>query len=138
MYTSSIFLMILLCSFIYLFFPKLPKRVWWFSLLHFSQIFRFMSIVEILPNRQCHSQMRLTCWYHILDRQCQIHLSHLQDDVECHWMRKKVQCMKSVQIRSFFRSVFSCIRTRKNSVFGHFSSSGLGSDLIANRCCMQI
>ena len=33
-------------------------------------------------------------------------------------------CMKSVQIRSFFWSVFSCIRTKKNSVFGHF----LGSD----------
>ena len=38
--------------------------------------------------------------------------------------------MKSVQIRSFFWSVFSCIqseygkiRTRKNSVFGHFSCS---------------
>ena len=39
--------------------------------------------------------------------------------------------MKSVQIRSFFESVFSCIRTeyrkirtRNNSVFGHFSRSG--------------
>ena len=30
-------------------------------------------------------------------------------------------CVKSVQIWSFFWSVFSCIRTRKNSVFGHFS-----------------
>ena len=37
-------------------------------------------------------------------------------------------CVKSVQIRSFFWSVFSCIRTeyrkiqtRKNSEFGHFS-----------------
>ena len=30
-------------------------------------------------------------------------------------------CMKSVQIRSFFWSVFSCIQTRKNSVFGNFS-----------------
>ena len=32
-------------------------------------------------------------------------------------------CVKSVQIRSFFWSVFSCIRTRKDSVFGHFSRS---------------
>ena len=39
-------------------------------------------------------------------------------------------CVKSVQIRSFFWSVFTCIRseygdlrTRKNSVFGHFSRS---------------
>ena len=39
-------------------------------------------------------------------------------------------CVKSVQIRSFFWSIFSCIRTeyrkmrtRKNSIFGHFSRS---------------
>ena len=39
-------------------------------------------------------------------------------------------CVKSVQIQSFFWSVFFCIRTeyrkiwtRKNSVFGHFSCS---------------
>ena len=41
-------------------------------------------------------------------------------------------CVNSVQIRSFFWSIFSCIqskcgkiRTRKNSVFGHFSRSGI-------------
>ena len=41
-----------------------------------------------------------------------------------------VHCVKSVQIRSFFWSVFSCIRTEyrkirtgKNSVFGHFLRS---------------
>ena len=32
--------------------------------------------------------------------------------------------VKSVQIWSFFWSVFSCIWTRKNSIFGHFSRSG--------------
>ena len=43
----------------------------------------------------------------------------------------KAHCVKCVQIRSFFWSVFSRIRseygkirTRKNSVFGHFSRSG--------------
>ena len=43
-----------------------------------------------------------------------------------------IHCVKSVQIRSFFWSVFSCIqskyreiRTRKNSVFGHFSRSDM-------------
>ena len=42
-----------------------------------------------------------------------------------------VHCVKSVQIRSYFWSVFSCIqpeyrkiRSRNNSVFGHFSRSG--------------
>ena len=41
-----------------------------------------------------------------------------------------LHCVKSVQIQSFFWSVFSCIwteyrkiRIRKNSVFGHFSGS---------------
>ena len=43
-----------------------------------------------------------------------------------------LHCVKSVQIRSFFWSVFSCIqseyrkiRTRKNSVFGRFLRSGI-------------
>ena len=43
-----------------------------------------------------------------------------------------VHCVNSVQIQSYFWSVFSCIRieyrkirTRNNSVFGHFSRSGL-------------
>ena len=47
-------------------------------------------------------------------------------------------CVKSVQIRSFFWSVFSRIRTdygeirtRKNSVFGHFSRSVLQRKYIA-------
>ena len=38
-------------------------------------------------------------------------------------VRRKRHCMKTVQIWSFFWSVFFCIRTRKNSVFGHFSRS---------------
>ena len=32
-------------------------------------------------------------------------------------------CVNSVQIRSYFWSIFSCIRTRNSSVFGHFSRS---------------
>ena len=36
---------------------------------------------------------------------------------------KMMYCVKSVQIRSCFWSVFSCIRTRNNSVFGQFSRS---------------
>ena len=59
--------------------------------------------------------------------------------VNSHWLKRKSKlcniwlehCVKSVQIRSFFWSVFSCIRieyrkirTRKYSVFGHFSPSG--------------
>ena len=33
----------------------------------------------------------------------------------------QLHCVKNVQIRSVFWSVFDCLRTRKNSVFGHFS-----------------
>ena len=36
-----------------------------------------------------------------------------------------IYCVKSVQIRNYFWLVFSCIRTRNNSVFGHFSWSNL-------------
>ena len=51
---------------------------------------------------------------------------------QCHILCPmfRLHYVKSVQIRSFFRSVFSLIRTeykkirtRKNSVFGHFSRS---------------
>ena len=34
-------------------------------------------------------------------------------------------CVKSVQIRSFFWSKYGKIRTRRNSVVGYFSCSGL-------------
>ena len=34
-------------------------------------------------------------------------------------------CVKSAQIRSFFWSIFPCNRTRKNSVFGHFSRTSI-------------
>ena len=34
-------------------------------------------------------------------------------------------CVKYVQIKSYFWSVFSCFQTRKNSVLGHFSYSGM-------------
>ena len=61
---------------------------------------------------------------------------------ECPWhiailSKSPVHCMKSVQIRSYFWSVFSCIqseyrkiRTRNNSVFGHFSCSGQQAETV--------
>ena len=58
-------------------------------------------------------------------------------------------CVKSVQIRSYFWAVFSCIRneyrkiqTRNSSVFGHFSRSVLTifisfSDFLTFPCCKE-
>ena len=50
----------------------------------------------------------------------------------CGFFQNNFHCVKNVQIRSFFWSLFSCIwteyrkiRTRKNTVFGHFSRSGI-------------
>ena len=37
-------------------------------------------------------------------------------------------CVKSVRIASYFWSVFSCFRTRNNSVFGHFSRNVINSE----------
>ena len=37
------------------------------------------------------------------------------------YFHKKNHCVKSVQIRSIFCSVYRKIRTRKNSIFEHFS-----------------
>ena len=59
-------------------------------------------------------------------------------NIDLHNLLNRYHCVKSVQIQSFFWSVFSCIwweygdllqseyrkiRTRKNSVFGHFPRS---------------
>ena len=35
----------------------------------------------------------------------------------------QLHCVKSVQIQSYFWSVFSLIRTKNNFIFGHFSCS---------------
>ena len=45
-------------------------------------------------------------------------------------IRSHPPCVKSVQIRSYFWSVFSSIRTRNNSVFGHFSRSATYPSLL--------
>ena len=56
--------------------------------------------------------------------------NHLQFTKESFVFPGVTGCVKSVQIQSYFWSVFSCtwieyrkIRTRNNSVFGHFSRS---------------
>ena len=46
-------------------------------------------------------------------------------------------CVKSAQIRDFFLALFSCIRTRKNSLFGHFSCSEYLNEVIKG-CCFLI
>ena len=62
--------------------------------------------------------------------------------------RQIIHCVKSVQIQSYFWSVFSCIqseyrktRTRNNSVFGHFSrsahNSGPALRLVFKFCTMK-
>ena len=52
---------------------------------------------------------------------------------------QKIYCVKSVEMRSYFWSEFSCIQsecrkiwTRNNSVFGHFSRSYNNKELINN------
>ena len=56
------------------------------------------------------------------------------------WFRKvcfNLHCMKRVQIRSFSGSVFFCIHTRKNSVFGHFWSSAESQKIIPHYAVRQ-
>ena len=45
-------------------------------------------------------------------------------------IRSHPPCVKSVQIRSYFWSVFSSIRTRNNSFFGHFSRTATYPSLL--------
>ena len=73
----------------------------------------------------------LTCMYR---ERCQQRIERLLHDCKCNMIiiSRVFHCVKSVQVRSFFWSVFSSIRTehrkmrtRKDSVFGHFSRSVL-------------
>ena len=73
------------------------------------------------------SELSGICWVKVITKNIVL------GSLWTHFMHKRVKpahCVKSVQIRSFFWSVFSCIwteykklRTRKKSVFGHFSRS---------------
>ena len=70
---------------------------------------------------------------------------------KCHFLLSRQKetniqrCVKSVQIRSFFWSVFSCIRTeyrkirtRKNSIFGYFSRSASFWTIIKSYNCKRL
>ena len=59
-------------------------------------------------------QADFTCWISLLSSNL---IKKISPNPEV------LHCVKSIQIRRFFWSVFSCIRTRKNFVFGHFSRS---------------
>ena len=74
-----------------------------------ARVYHFQKTRKILD------RTRTCLWFHSW--------SCLTGCLICHWV-------KSVQIRSYFWSIFSCIRTeyrkiltRNNSVFGHFSRS---------------
>ena len=105
---------------------------------------------QIEPKKSCHSSFQCPPWYTWLNHKCWfgevldafvinsfLHIesrTHAEEAEES----KRYTLRKSVQIRSFFWSVFSCIRTevnlriqseygkirtRKNFVFRHFSRS---------------
>ena len=68
---------------------------------------------------------------------CRILNSWMNNLKWIYWNWKSFrQCVKSVQIRSFFWSVFSCIRTRKNSVFGHILCSKRANKLQGVQKCL--
>ena len=72
---------------------------------------------------------------------------HLTDDlipfVSCKQLSQ--HCVKSIQVRSYFWSVFSCIqseyrkiRTRNNFVFGHFPRSAVLSNFPGISLCRYL
>ena len=84
-----------------------------------------MKFAEVLKNAYFAEDLQTTASTNLLNESSEtgIFPGNLKiADITLHYV-------KSVQIRSFFWSVFSCIqseyrkiRTRKNSVFGHFST----------------
>ena len=66
-------------------------------------------------------------WYRLMWKMTNLESHSVFTDHEWNW---SLHCVKSVEIRSCFWSVFSCIwteyrkiQTKNNSVFGHFSRS---------------
>ena len=50
----------------------------------------------------------------------------------------RFHCVKSVQIRSFFWSVFSCVRTRRNSVFCYYVTKQTCYKFPENTTCIDL
>ena len=97
------------------FFLAVEKIYCWHSSVIFA-FENFMNFMTILRN---------LCFFFLL-----IHFFHLIWLPKTLWQMAALHISKyiyhsvrSVQIRSYFRSVFSCIRIRNNSAFGHFSRS---------------
>ena len=71
----------------------------------------------------------ISLYFHVLLFLCTFVFVFLKTSLDINFgIAKDSNCVKSVQIRSYRWSVFSCIRneyrkirTRNNSVFGHFS-----------------
>ena len=77
-----------------------------------------------------HSEWILSSCIRMLLKACQMFVTFIYPYANGFANTTFSHCVKSVQLRSFFWSVISCIRTeyrklqtRKNSVFGHFSRS---------------
>ena len=99
-----------------IFFLAVEKIYCW----HSSVIFTYFHIYEFYDNIA-----KLTLFFFWL-----IHFFHLIWLPKTLWQMAALHIskyiyhsVKSGQIRSYFWSVFSCIRIRNNSVFGHFSPS---------------
>ena len=88
----------------------LYKDFWlWFDVWFWEPVF-YSFIVDLIP-----LHYKLSSLFPIfLFQKCIIALSSRE---------KYRHCVKSVQIQSYFWSVIFCIRTRNNSLFGHFSRS---------------
>ena len=104
-----------------------PERLWIRTL--------FMQYWLLLPKYYSWKAAYTQFWDFLNIPKCfglytKIYYTKYQDPLYLWWIK---HCVKSVQIRSYFWSVFSCIRieygkihTRNNFVFGHFSR-GAGS-----------
>ena len=84
--------------------------------------FGYCPLIWMFHSRKINSKIS-----HLQERSSRIvyndHITSFEDLLKKDNSFKIHHRVKSVQIRSYFWSVLSCIRTRNNSVFGHFSRS---------------
>ena len=100
-----------------------------------SKLFTYLTRLHISKSKTCFNVKFPTYYFHmktkiLADFQICINVPLRLIDFYCLTkpqyttivpIVKFLDCVKSVQIRSYFWSVFSCIRTRNNSIFGQFS-----------------
>ena len=131
--------------------PPISHKNYWGSLYCHEKVLKKVRLAQRypefpLPPGSMLSQVWKSCvrqwWSGMTKQTCDQHWIRRQGShYFCDWLSVCCECslhhcVKSVQIRSFFWSEYRKIRSRKNSVFAHFSRSASLEKRRTNKYCL--